>query len=100
MFALLGLAVVAIAISRVLLAVSEIGAVVVATAAAAFIFFSAVLISKAKAPRAIVSAIVTFGAVAVLAGGIVGAVVGERDFHHGEEEHHEEGESSTEGEGE
>ena len=96
---LLALAVIAIGLSRILLAVSEAGAVVIAVVAAAFIFFSAVLISKARLPRAIVSAIVTFGAVAVLAGGIVGAVRGERDFHHGEGEHSEEGDHS-EGEGE
>lgn len=101
MLGLLAIFVVVLGLSRILLAVSEVGSVVIAVVAAAFIFGSAVLISKARAPRAIISAIVTFGAVAVLAGGIVGAAVGERDFHHGEEEHSEEGESTpVEGEGE
>jgi hypothetical protein len=96
---LLGIAVMAIGVSRILLAVSKTGATVIAVVAAAFIFFSAILIAKARLPRAIVSAIVTFGAVAVLAGGIVGAVRGPRDFHHGEEhgEHSEEGDHSEEG---
>ena len=99
MMAMLGLAVVAIGISRVLLAVSEIGSVVVVVAAAAFIFASAIFMAKTRAPRAIVSAIVAFGAVAVLAGGIVGAAVGERDFHHHEEEHSDDGTHAEEGEG-
>ncbi|MDH3292988.1 MAG: hypothetical protein OER95_01545 [Acidimicrobiia bacterium] len=83
MLGLLAIAVVVIGLSRILLAVSEAGSVVIATITAAFIFLSAILITKSRAPRAIISAIVTFGAVAVLAGGIVGAVIGERDFHHG-----------------
>ncbi len=100
MLGMLGIAVIVLGISRVLLAVSKVGSVVVASVAAVFVFGAAVLIAKSKAPRAIISAIVSFGAVAVLAGGIVGAVSGERDFHHGEEDHSEEGDSSTEGEGE
>lgn len=97
----LAIAVIVLGLSRILLAVSQTGSVVIAVVAAGFVFLSAVLISKAKAPRAIISAIVTFGAVAVLAGGIVGAAVGERDFHEGEGEHSEDGGSSTvEGEGE
>ncbi len=105
MLGLLAIAVIVLGISRILLAVSSIGSVVIASVAAAFVFCSAVLIAKSQAPRAIISAIVSFGAVAVLAGGVVGAVSGERDFHeheeeHEEEQHSEEGDSSTEGEGE
>lgn len=101
MLAGLAIAVIVLGLSRILLAVSQAGSVVIASAAATFVFASAVMISKAKAPRAIISAIVTFGAVAVLAGGIVGAVVGERDFHHDTGGVHSgEGGSSTEGEGE
>lgn len=99
MLASLGIAVVVLGISRVLLAVSKTGAVVVASVAAVFVFGAAILIAKSKAPRPIVSAIVTFGAVAVLAGGIAGAAAGPREFH--EEEHGEEhGEDHSEGEGE
>ncbi|MDH3295619.1 MAG: hypothetical protein OER95_14970 [Acidimicrobiia bacterium] len=95
--ALLGAAVVVLGLSRVLLAVSEVGSVVVAVVAAAGIFAAAIFIAKTRAPRPIISAIIAFGAVAVLAGGIVGAAVGERDFHHGEQpsdsgDHAEEGE--------
>lgn len=95
MLALLAIAVIVLGLSRVLLAVSQTGSVVVAAVAALLVFGSAVFIAKSRAPRAIISAIVAVGAVAVLAGGIVGAAVGERDFHHGEEE----GEHSEEGEG-
>lgn len=99
MLSLLAIAVMALGLSRILLAVPEAVSVAIAVFAAAFIFGSAVLIAKARAPRAIVSAIVTFGAVAVLAGGIVGAARGERDFHHEEDGHAEDGEA-VEGEGE
>ncbi len=100
MLSALAIAVVAIGISRVLLAVSKEGAVVAASVAAAFVFGAAVLIAKTKAPRAVVSALVSFGAVAVLAGGIVGAVAGEREElqHHGEEKHAKDGEAEGEGE--
>ena len=98
MMALLGAAVVVLGLSRVMLAVSEVGSVVVAVVAAALIFGFAIFIAKTRAPRTIISAILAVGAVAVLAGGIVGAAVGERDFHHGEE-HSEEGDHAEEGEG-
>jgi hypothetical protein len=91
MLGLLAIAVVVLGLSRILLAVSEVGSVIVAVVVAGFIFFSAVLISKSRAPRAIIAAIVTVGAVAVLAGGVIGAVAGERDFHHGEEQHSQDG---------
>ena len=97
-FAMLGIAVVVLGLSRVLLAVSKTGSVVAASVAALFVFGAAIFIAKSRAPRQIISAIVAFGAVAVLAGGVVGAAAGERDFHHGED-HAEEGDHSEEGEG-
>ncbi len=96
--AMLGIAVIVLGLSRVLLAVSAAGSVIAAVIAAIFVFGSAIFIAKSRAPRSIISAIVAFGAVAVLAGGIVGAAVGEREFHHGEE-HGEEGDHAEEGEG-
>lgn len=100
MLSMLAIAVLALGLSRILLTVSEIASVVVAVVAASFIFGSAILITKAKAPRAIVSALVTFGAVVVLAGGVISAARGERDFHHGDDGDHseEEGEHVEEGE--
>jgi hypothetical protein len=96
MLSLLAIAVVVISLSRILLAVSKTGSVVIVSVAATFVFLSAVLIAKSRAPRSIVSALVSFGAVAVLAGGVVGAVQGERDFHHHDEVHSEDGESHSE----
>ncbi len=91
--ALLGIAVVVLGLSRVLLTVSKTGSVVAVAIAALFVFGSAIFIAKSRAPRSIISSIVAFGAVAVLAGGIIAAAIGERDFHHGEEgDHAEEGE--------
>lgn len=84
---LLGLAVIVLGLSRVFLTVSAAGSVIAAVIAAVFVFGAAVAAAKLHLPRSVMSALVAFGAVAVLAGGILGAVNGERDFHHGEEEH-------------
>lgn len=101
MLSLLGIAVVVIGLSRVLLAVSEVGSTVVASLAAAFVFGAAIAMAKSNAPRSIISGVVAIGAVAVLAGGIVGAVVGEREIvHHHEEDSGTHSEDGTEGEGE
>lgn len=99
MLSVLSIAVVVIALSRIFLAVSKVGSVVVASAAATFVFAAAIFITKSKAPRAIVSALVGFGVVATLVGGVIGAVEGPRDFHHGEEhgDDHSEGEMTEEG---
>ena len=83
--ALLGAAFVVLGLSRVLLTVSEVMSVVVVSVAATLVFATAIFIAKARPPRSIISGIIAFGAVAVLAGGIIGAANGERDFHHGEE---------------
>lgn len=90
--ALLGIAVVVLGLSRVFLTVSKTGSVVLAVIAAAFVFGAAVASAKLKLSRSVVSGLVAFGAVAVLAGGIIGAVNGEREFPHGEDgEHSDEG---------
>jgi hypothetical protein len=99
--ALLGFALVAIAMSRVFLAASATGAVIAGTVATVIIFGSAVLFSKVDVKPAVLRGVVALGAVAVLAAGIAGATVGERDFHHGEEHSEDPGEDhSGDGEGE
>ncbi|MEM9563660.1 MAG: hypothetical protein AAGA93_13640 [Actinomycetota bacterium] len=90
MLSALGVVVVAIGLSRVMLAVSKVEAVIVVSIVAVFIFGSAVFIAKARAPRAVISALVTLGALMILGGGIVGAVAGEREFHEHEDDHGEE----------
>lgn len=88
MLSMLAIGAVAIGLSRVFLAVSAEGAVVAGTVFTLFVFGAAVLLSKVEAKRSIVSGIVAVGALAVLAGGIIGAAVGERDFEHqGEDDH-------------
>ncbi|MEZ5343390.1 MAG: hypothetical protein R2706_18730 [Acidimicrobiales bacterium] len=81
----LAIAAVVIGSSRVLLAVSKTGSVVVACVAAALIFGTIILLSRVEVSRRIMTGIVAIFAVAVLAGGIVGAAAGERDFHHVDE---------------
>jgi plastocyanin len=73
--------------SRVLLAVSQTGAVVVAIVAASLILLTAILFAtRPRIGSAVVSSVLVLGAVVVIGGGIVAAAVGERDFEeHGHE---------------
>jgi hypothetical protein len=89
MLSLLAIAAVAVGVSRVFLAASKTGATVAGTLFTIFVFGSAVLMSKVNLKRSAVNGIVALGALAILAGGIVGAAVGERDFEHHEEDHSE-----------
>lgn len=86
---LLGAATVALlvlAFSRVLLAVSSFSAIWVATGVAAVVFLVAVLAaSVTKLNRNVVAGLLVLGAIAVLTAGIISAAVGMRDFEHGEE---------------
>ena len=78
-----GVAVLVLAVSRVLLASSVTGAVWVATAVGLAIFGLAVLISRRpEMPRSTVRGILFAGITVVLILGIVTAVSGEREFHH------------------
>jgi hypothetical protein len=95
MLSLLGFAVVSIGMSRVFLAASQSGAVVAGVIATAIIFGGAVILSQVEVRPAIMRGVVVLAAIAVLASGIVGAAIGERDFHE-EEEHGD----IVEGEGE
>ena len=97
--ALMAFGVVAVGMSRVFIATSATGAVVAGTIATILIFGGAVVLTSIDAKPALLRGVVVLGAVAVLASGIVGAAVGERDFHHGEE-HGEEDHSEGEEEGE
>ena len=92
-----------VAVSRVLLAASVLGAVWIATVAGTIIFLTAYFISKRPSiPRGVVQSILAAGFIAVIVSGIFAAINGERDFHHvggehGEhEEHGEHGDSHME----
>ncbi len=82
-----------IGVSRVFLAVSKTGAVVAGSIFTILLFGTAVLLAQTDAPRRFISAAVTALAVLVLGGGVVGAIAGEREIHHGEEEHSDDGET-------
>ncbi len=100
MLSTLAIAVVVIGISRVLLAVSKEGATAVASVVAVAVFVAAIAIAKSRAPRSIITGVVTVGALAVLTGGIVGAVVGEREIVHHSEQSDDSHSEDGEGEGE
>lgn len=81
---------VVIGFSRVLLALPKTGSWVIAGVIAAAILAVATLItSRPRISSSVLTGVLALGAVAVLGGGIVGAVVGEREFHP-HEEHDEE----------
>ena len=90
---LAGLALVMITFSRVLLAVSKTGSTVVAMVVASIILLvGAVVANRPKIPAGALTWVVAIGAVALLAAGVAGGIVGERDIevHHADEGEHAE----------
>lgn len=94
-----GIAALVLAVSRMFLTVSKEWAVWLAVIIATVVFLGAVALALVeKVNRNVVAVVVSLGAIAVLAGGVVSASLGERDFeHHGEEHSDEEGEHADEG---
>lgn len=92
----IGAAALVLAVSRVFLAVSKEWAVWIAVMASAVVFLVAIGFALMEKPnRNAVAVVLSLGAIGVLAGGIVSASIGERDFHeHEEEEHSEEDEGA------
>lgn len=95
--AALGIILVVLTFSRVLLALPKTGSTVVAIVVASLILGAAVLLaSRPQLSSSFLTGVVVVGAIAMLAGGIVGAVAGEREMeehgggHGAEEEAHEE----------
>lgn len=84
---------VAIGLSRVLLSVSKVGSVWVFGLVALVFFLVAVLLAlKPSSAKWVTTAVVVIGAIAIIAAGIAGAVIGERDIEHrGSETHSSEG---------
>ncbi len=92
--ALIGIGVLVFAASRILLSLTRTGAVVAAIAITSLIFMVGALAAwRPKVGASLVSAVLVLGAVGMLAGGIVAAAIGEREFH--EEEGGEETEVTT-----
>ena len=94
----LSIGVVVLAASRILLSVSKLGAVVVAGVVSALILAGAVVyVNRPGLGRQMVRVLGPLSALALLLGGVLAAVVGERDFeHHGPETHEESSEESSE----
>ena len=87
LLAILCIAVVALGLSRVLLAVSEIGAVVVFIAVGTTFLLGGILLAARPAITKNVITIVLFvGAVVIIAAGTIAAVHGQREFEHKEEQ--------------
>lgn len=79
--ALLSVAVVAIGLSRVLLAVSKSNSVIIfGLVAALFFIVATVLAIRPSSARSVTTVLVVLGALAVIVAGVLGAVHGERDF--------------------
>jgi MFS family permease len=79
--AILSIAVVAIGLSRVLLAVSKTSSVLVfGVVAAVFFIVAAVLALRPSSARSVTTVLVIIGAIAVIIAGVLGAVSGERKF--------------------
>jgi plastocyanin len=93
---LVGIAIIAFSVSRVLLAVPEIVATLTALVLAAYVLFLAVMVGKRSSisPRALGTGM-AIGLIALLGAGLVSAQAGMRELHHGEE-----GEEAAAGEGE
>lgn len=83
--AIISIALVVLGVSRVLLAVSKTGSIIVFAIVGTVIFGVCVLLALVpKSGRYVLTALVVVGALLVIAGGIIGAVAGEREFeHHG-----------------
>lgn len=81
-FGALAVGLVLITISRVLLAVSELGSVVVAVVLSAVVLFVGALIAALPKLKAnLLVGVVVLAAVLAIAAGVVGGLSGERDFH-------------------
>lgn len=82
---------VVLGISRVLLAVSPLTAVVIASTAATLLMVGAIVVFiRPRHSGTLATAFLLLGALAIIGGGIAGVAAGERDFH--EEPAHEAGE--------
>lgn len=98
LLALLGGGVFVLAMSRIMLATSKIGAVVVGGIVAVIVLGVAVLITqRPNLSKNVVTGLVGVVAVGVLAGGIWGTIAGTREVEHHDENHTEEGATEDHG---
>ena len=93
----LGIGVLVLAVSRILLSSSAIGAVWVATTVGVLIFGIAFFIStRPSISRGLIQSILFVGIAGILIAGLISAVVGERDFHHKGPDHNDESHAEVE----
>lgn len=98
LLALLGGGVFVLAMSRIMLATSKTGAVVVGSIVAIAVLATAVVITqRPNLSKNLVTGLVGVVAVGVLAGGIWGAIEGTREVEHHDENHTEEGATEDHG---
>ncbi len=91
--AVLGIAVIVLAISRILLALPKVGSYVVFGVVPAIIFaIGALIVMKPKLSQSVIAAMWLVGGLAVLAGGAAAAIAGERETEHKTHEGEGEGE--------
>jgi hypothetical protein len=100
--AVIGIAGLVLAVSRILLALPKIGGYLVFGLVPALIFaLGYVVISKPKLSQSVIAGMLLVGGLAILGGGVAAAVVGPREHEEKhEEEHSDGGEHSEDGEGE
>ncbi len=92
LMATVGIATIVLGVSRIFLAApSAIWSTVAGSVLTILVFGTAVLLSKVEVKKSVTTGLIVLAALVVLAGGIIGAAVGERDFHH-DEAHSEEAE--------
>jgi hypothetical protein len=102
--ALIGIGIFVFLTSRLLLAASKWGSIIFFSGMATLILIAAVLVAnKPKVTRGVLTALLLFGGVSLLVGGVVGIGLGQREFHdlgsegeHGEEHADEEHSESEE----
>lgn len=94
--AVLVVAALVLAVSRILLAIPKVsGYVLFGLVPALFLAFGALLVLRPAVSRSVITGVMVIGGIAILVGGAVAAIVGPRE-HHGES-HSEEGKEGEEG---
>lgn len=88
--AVLGIAVIVLAVSRILLALPKIGAYLVFGIVPAIMFaVGTMIVLKPKMSQSVIAAILLVGGVAILAGGVTAAIAGEHEAEGHDKEAHE-----------
>lgn len=81
------IAIVVLAVSRLLLAIPKLSATIVVIVVAAAIFGASLFLAqRPQLKRSVVAGIIVVGALALLGAGIAGGIAGQRDFEHHDEE--------------